>query len=176
MPRAALAPLPQYPFRASVKVRITDLNYGGHLGNDRMLALLHEARVAWLASHDWSELDCAGAALIMADAALLFQKEAFAGDVLDIEVAAGEPSRVGFRLFYRVTRPADGARVALAETGLVCFDYGTRRLLPLPDAVRAVCLARSAATGAEVGDAPGPAARSEGPAAGDARRRGGEAQ
>lgn len=139
MPRLDLSPRDPYPFACELVVRTTDLNYGGHLGNDRLLALVHEARVAFLASRGWTELDCGGAGLIMADAAIAYRAEAFAGDVLRLEVAAVEPSRAGFRLATRVTRPADGAEVALVETGMVCFDYGRRRPVALPAAVRDAC-------------------------------------
>lgn len=139
MPRLDLRPREPYPFNCELVVRTTDLNYGGHLGNDRLLALVQEARVAFLAAHGWSELDCGGAGLIMADAAVCYRAEAFAGDRLRFEVAAVEPGRLGFRLATRVTRPADGTEVALAETGMVCFDYARRRPVPLPAAVRAAC-------------------------------------
>jgi acyl-CoA thioesterase FadM len=139
MPRLDLKSREPYPFSCEIVVRTTDLNYGGHLGNDRLLSLVQEARVAFLAAHGWNELDCGGAGLIMADAALSYRAEAFAGDMLRFEVAAVEPSRVGFRLAMRVTRPDDGDEVALVETGMVCFDYARRRPVALPEAVRAAC-------------------------------------
>ena len=139
MPRVQLEPLAGYPFSCELTVRTTDLNYGGHLGNDRLLALTHEARVAFLAGHGWSELDCAGTGLIMGDAALVYQHEAFAGDRLRFEVAAGEPTACGFRLFFRVTRTGDGQAVALVENGLVCYDYGAGKICRLPAAVREIC-------------------------------------
>ncbi len=141
MPRLQLKPLTAYGFRTEISVRTTDLNYGGHLGNDRLLSLVQEARVAWLAHHNWSELDCAGTGLIMGDAALVYQGEGFAGDTLVFEVAAGEKSRSGFRLFFRVTRPHDDGSdpIALVENGMICFDYKTRRVVALPAAVAAVC-------------------------------------
>jgi acyl-CoA thioesterase FadM len=141
VPRVALQPRPAYAFRCDLRVRTTDLNYGGHLGNDRLLALVHEARVAFLAAHGLSELDCGGVSLILGDTAVVYQGEGFAGDVLRFEVAAAEPSRCGFRLFYRITRPRDGAAVALVENGMVCFDYATRRIRPLPAALRRLCAA-----------------------------------
>ena len=91
MPRLKLKEHDSYPFRFAIEVRFTDLNYGGHLGNDRMLALVHEARAAFLASHGFTEFDCGGVSLTMGDAALVYRKEAFAGDRLEIGVAAGEP-------------------------------------------------------------------------------------
>ena len=137
MPRVQLAPRDDYRFRTVLTVRTTDLNYGGHLGNDRLLSLVHEARVDVLASCGFTELDCGGVSLIMADAAIAYRGEAFAGDALHVETAAGEFGRLGFRLFHRVTRPADRTEIALAETGMVCFDYALRKPVGLPDIVRA---------------------------------------
>jgi acyl-CoA thioesterase FadM len=139
MPRIQLCPRKSYPFRCELAVRTTDLNYGGHLGNDSLLSLVHEARVAFLAAAGFTELDCGGTSLILGDTGVVYQGEAFAGDRLRFEVAAGEPSRCGFRLFYRITRPSDGTPIALVENGMVCFDYGSRRLRALPATVRALC-------------------------------------
>jgi acyl-CoA thioester hydrolase len=139
MPRVRLKPLDHYPFSTKIVVRVTDLNYGGHLGNDSLLSLVHEARVAFLASHGFSELDCGGASLTMGDAAIIYQGEAYAGDDLNIAVAAGEPSKSSFRLFYRLTRSSDGQKIATAETGMVCFDYKAKKIVPLPKAVKDIC-------------------------------------
>jgi acyl-CoA thioesterase FadM len=134
--------LPQsWLYRARLAVRVTDVNYGGHLGNDRVLGLAHEARVLWLASCDLSEKDVGGVGLIMADAALIFRGEAFLGDELDVELGATEVRRSGFDLVYRLSRPADGTEIALVKTGMVCFDYVARRVARLPQAF-ALCLER----------------------------------
>ena len=136
MPRIKLKELPSYHFSCNILVRTTDLNYGGHLANDRLLALIHEARVAYLGSFGFSELDCGGVSLILADTAVMYRAEAYAGDVLIVETAAGEPSRKGFRLFFRVTREGDGQQVALVENGIVTYDYTIKRPVQLPQAVK----------------------------------------
>jgi len=138
LPRIRLESLDRYSFETEIAVRTTDLNYGGHLANDRLLALVHEARVAFLAEHNFTEADCGGVSLILADAAVVYRGEAFAGDLLKFEVAAGEPTSHGFRFYYRITRISDSAEIALVENGLVCFDYGERRIRPLPTALRAL--------------------------------------
>ena len=135
MPRLKLNPLAAYPFNCELTVRTTDLNYGGHLGNDRLLSLIQEARVAFLAEHGLSELDFGGFSLILGDTSVVYQAEAYAGDNLVFEVAAGEPSRSGFRIFYRVTRPADGQAIALVENGMACFDYQARKIAPLSESI-----------------------------------------
>ena len=139
MPRIKLRPLNTYPFQMDIIVRTTDLNYGGHLGNDSLLSLIHEARVGFLASHSMIEEDCGGTALILGDTAIVYQGEAFAGDVLRFEVAAGEPSPRGFRLFFRVKNLKDEKAIALVENGMVCFNYTTRKTQPLPGVLRAIC-------------------------------------
>lgn len=139
MPRLKLKPLSSYPFHTDITVRTTDLNYGGHLGNDSLLSLIHESRVAFLASYGFSELDCGGVSLIMGDSAIVYKSEAYAGDILRFEVAASEPSRKGFRLFYRVTRTKDNVLIALVENGMVCFDYQSKKLTAVPDTVKDIC-------------------------------------
>jgi len=136
MPRIKLKPLDNYAFSIRITVRITDINYGGHLGNDRFLALAHEARVAYLAQFGFKERECGGVSLIMGDAAITFLGEAFAGDVIKIEVDAGEMTRNGFRLFYRITGEPNERAIALVETGMVCYDYSAGKILPLPEPVK----------------------------------------
>lgn len=121
-----------------ISVRITDINYGNHLGNDAIVGLIHEARMRWLSQHQWTEVHCAGTGLIMAGLAVEFRQEAFYGDVLDVEVLGGSYSRIGFDLGYRITNRRTGAVTALALTNMVCFDYSSRRPAPLPEALQQV--------------------------------------
>ena len=112
--------------------RITDLNYGAHLANDALLRLLHEARVQFLASLGVQELDPATQlGFIMADVAVEYKAEAFYGDVLRIEVGLDDLSKYGFDIVYQVKNQA-GKEVARAKTGMLAFDYNTRKLRALP--------------------------------------------
>lgn len=129
--------LPQaFSFATEIDVRVTDLNYGNHLGNDALLALLHEARVRFLRHHGMSEGDAGGATIIMADAAIAYRGESFLGDRLRIEVAVGDFARASCDVFYRVTRPSDGKTIAEAKTGLVFLNPQTRKIEPVPEAMR----------------------------------------
>jgi acyl-CoA thioesterase FadM len=123
-----------YPFRTELSVRITDINYGGHLGNADVLALIHEARVRYLKSFGYSEIDVEGFGTIMLDSVILYKAQAFAGDRLQIEVAAGDFSRLGCDLFYRITLKASGVEVALAKTGIAVFDYPRQKRVSPPEA------------------------------------------
>ena len=128
-----------FPFSTRIEVRVTDVNYGGHVGNDTMLSFVHEARVRFFRSHGFTELDVGGAGIIMTDAALVFRGESFVGDVLNVEVAAGEPSRSGCDLYYRLTREDDDTTPILdAKTGIVFFDYERRKTVRMPEAFKKV--------------------------------------
>ena len=124
-----------YPFSCTIPVRVTDLNYGGHVGNDRILAYAQEARMAFLKQWGFTELDAGGKGLIMADTAVQFKGEAFYGDILNVEVGVEEIKPGSFELYYRMSTLRNGSTVlvALVKTGMVCFDYSVRRICPMPD-------------------------------------------
>ncbi len=122
-----------FSFSTEITVRITDLNYGGHLGNADTLILIHEARFRFLKSHGYSEIDVEGYGTIMNDSAILYKSQAFAGDVLTVEVAAREFSRIGFDLFYRLINKETGAVVAVAKTGISVFDYENQKRASPPE-------------------------------------------
>ena len=37
-----------------IPVRIGDINYGNHLGNDAFVSIIHEARVQWLRQNNYT--------------------------------------------------------------------------------------------------------------------------
>ena len=119
----------------NITVRITDINYGNHLGNDSLVSIIHEARVQWLKKHQYSELDVAGAGLIMSDLAVEYVNESFHGDLLSITIAAGEISRVSFELYYLVEtkREEKNITVAKVKTGMICYDYANKKVMSVPE-------------------------------------------
>ena len=122
-------------FYTEIAVRITDLNYGNHVGNDAFVQLIHEARVQWLSSNNYTELNIEGASLIMADLAVEYKGESFYGDVLKVEIAVGEISKAGFELYYliHVNRNANNILIAKAKTGMVCYNYEEKKVRELPE-------------------------------------------
>jgi acyl-CoA thioester hydrolase len=121
-----------FTFQTTIPVRISDINYGNHLGNDAVLSMMHEARVQFLKSFGYTELDLEGAGLIMADTAIIYKGEGFYGDILTVKVAATDLSKYGFDLVYWFENQA-GKEIARAKTGMLCFNYATRKLMSLPE-------------------------------------------
>ena len=139
MPRLQLTLPEQFAFRTSLPVRITDINYGGHVGNDSILSMIHELRMRYLRHLGYNnELDVAGSALIMSDVAIVYKSESFYGDVLTAEVTPSDLHKYGFDLCYRLSNQATGKVkvVAEAKTGMLTFDYSARKIMVLPEAFR----------------------------------------
>jgi len=124
----------KFSFTTQIAIRITDLNYGGHVGNDTVLSLVHEARVQFLKHHGYEELNVEGVGLIMSDAIIEFKSELFYGDMITAVVTAGNFSRVGFDLFYKLTRK--NTDVAIAKTGMICYNYASKKVVSLPGAAK----------------------------------------
>lgn len=127
-----------FTFFATIPIRITDLNYGGHVGNDTVLSLIHEARVQFLKSVGLDERNFCGAGLIMSDAAIEYKAELFYGDVITAFVSASDFSRAGFDLYYKLVR--NDTVVCHAKTGMVCYSYEKKRVVTLPDAAKTALL------------------------------------
>ena len=84
-----------FPYSIDLPVRITDINYAGHMGNPVVLALLHEARFQFMAHHGLQELKVEGLGLIITDSAIIYKSEAFAGETLTVAVAVGDFNKYG---------------------------------------------------------------------------------
>jgi len=132
-------------FSARMALRISDINYGQHVGHDALLSILHEARLQMLASKGMSEKDIGGCGLIMVDTAVVFKAEIFYPDTLSVDLAVIDVSRGSFTIQYRVVRESDGREVALAQTGMVCFDYERKRPARMPDLFKAAFVPGEAA-------------------------------
>lgn len=125
----------KFSFTALIPVRITDINYGGHVGNDTILTIIHEARMQFLKHHGYKELEFEGVGMIMADAGIEFKNELFYGDVVLASVAVTEFSKAGFDIYYKLEKEVAEKKVlvAVAKTGMVCYDYEKKKIVAVPD-------------------------------------------
>jgi acyl-CoA thioesterase FadM len=124
-----------FPFTTSIPIRITDINYGGHTGNDTILSIIHEARIQFLKSLGYTELEFAGVGMIMADVGIEFKAELFYGDIVTASVAADGITKIGFDVYYKLEKEAAGKTVlvAVAKTAMVCYDYSRKKIAALPE-------------------------------------------
>jgi acyl-CoA thioester hydrolase len=128
----------EFRFQVSIPVRITDVNYGGHVGNDAILSLMHEARMQYLAHYNYSELNFEGIGLIMSDVGIEFKNELFYGESIRASVVCGEFTKIGFDLYYKFEKQSAGKMllVAAGKTGMVCFNYDSKKITVVPEAAK----------------------------------------
>ncbi|MEH6823176.1 MAG: thioesterase family protein [Motiliproteus sp.] len=122
-----------FTFSTELPVRISDINYGGHLGNDAVLAMVHEARVQFLKQYQYGELDIEGLGLIMTDTAIVYKAEGFHGDQVQIDVGIGDFNKYGCDFFFLLSNRISAVEIAHAKTGVVFFDYEQRKVVTIPD-------------------------------------------
>jgi 4-hydroxybenzoyl-CoA thioesterase len=125
-----------FAYSTDITLYQSHLNYGGHLDNALLLTLVSEARVRFLKSMGYTELDIEGVGILVSDAALQYCSEAFHGEVMVIRIGATDLSRKGFDIVWVMNEQSTQREVARGKTGVVFFDYLTRKVAPIPDAFR----------------------------------------
>lgn len=125
----------QFNFTTQISIRISDINYGGHAGNDTILSLAHEARVQFLNTVGYSELNIEGIGLIIADASIEYKSELFQGDIVFVSVKATDFSKVGFDIYYKMEKETDRGKVLVAKikTGMLGYDYDKKKIAAIPE-------------------------------------------
>jgi acyl-CoA thioesterase FadM len=103
------------------------------------LSILHEARVQYLGHFGYGELNLGGVGLIMSDVAIEFKSETYYGEKIIASVATSEFSRFSFEVYYKLEKESNNRRtlVAIAKTGIVCYDYAAKKIAQVPEEVRA---------------------------------------
>ena len=126
----------------SIPVRITDINYGNHVGNNAIVEIIHEARAQFLKQQDATEMDIGGTSLIMSELSVEFKNEAFYNDTLDVKIFSGEISRVNFELFYEISTKRNEQKIiiAYAKTGMVCYNYKIKKIESVPEKLKLILM------------------------------------
>ena len=116
------------------RIRIDDINYGGHMGNDRALAFFNDARVRFLKYFGYDELNIGeDTGIIIYEAHVKYQKEVVLHDEIAIDVWVSETEGLKWTLSYRAVRLTDNQVVFSGTTKMLCFNYTTRKVVPVPE-------------------------------------------
>ncbi|MDH2296579.1 acyl-CoA thioesterase [Cobetia sp. 29-18-1] len=112
-------PVSRLVHRHPMTIRVSDINYGQHLGHDSVVSLAHEARgQAWQAL-GFPEWNIDGLMSIVADLAVQYQGEGRLGDALVVETAIDSVSGKGLGVHHRLLRISDDTVLATLRVGLV---------------------------------------------------------
>ncbi|MBS3669316.1 MULTISPECIES: acyl-CoA thioesterase [Halomonadaceae] len=122
--------------RHPMTVRVTDMNYGRHLGHDALVSLLHEARIQAFAALDLPEWDMHGYPSVVADLAVQYQSEARWPDGLTIATAVPEPQGKSLTIYQRIYQLDSQQVVATARINQLLIDLASGRPVDVPEQVK----------------------------------------
>ena len=123
----------KFVFKTQIALRISDINYGGHLGHDSVLSLTHEARVRFFKEHGFTELDVFGPGIIISDVAIQYKSEGFYGHMVVVEIAVCDYVKYGCDLVYKLSNSETGEDIAYVKTGIVFMHYEKREVAQVPE-------------------------------------------
>jgi 4-hydroxybenzoyl-CoA thioesterase len=136
MPRIQIELPDRFPFSTEITLYLSHMNYGGHLDNALLLTVVSEARARFFKSLGYSELDVEGVGIIVSDAALQYRSEAFHGEVMVVSMGAADFGSKGCDLLWCMSEKTSNREVARGKTGIVFFDYATRKIAQVPENFR----------------------------------------
>jgi acyl-CoA thioester hydrolase len=128
----------RFLYTVELPVRVSDLNYGAHVGHDAILTLMQEARVIFYRSLGYrDELSFEGpVGQVITDVAIQYKAEGFLGDIFLIHIVVADFNKYGFDMLYKIENKANGKEIARGKTGIVCFDYSRHKIAALPESLK----------------------------------------
>ncbi len=127
-------------FTSRYTVTIGDINYGGHLGNERALVIFQDARIRYLQSLGLSEKDIGGGVgIVVVESGCRYLRQIFLHDELSVKVAVEPPEGKKFTLKYEVMRKGDDEKVLTGFTVILAYNYALTRVVVVPDEFKKRC-------------------------------------
>lgn len=120
-------------FEINYKVVVSDINYGGHMGNERALIIFQQARMEWLNSIGFDEADLGeeGKGLIQLESHVYYKKEVVFGEILKCVIKEINPSKSSFEMVYEIINEK-GETAINGSTKMMAFDYKNKRVTRIP--------------------------------------------
>ena len=120
-------------FSTEISVRISDINYGNHLGNEMILSYMQETRLRFFQSLGYKdELHIENIGTIQADAAIEYRGEAFHGDSITCRLFLGDIGRRSIDFYYLLENTAKDTLIARGKTGIAFYDYALKSTVSIP--------------------------------------------
>lgn len=116
-----------------IEITPEDINYGGHVGNERALLFFQRARMALFEKKGYSELDIGGGVgIIQKVSHVEYERELYLGETIVVGIRGLKKERASFTLDYAIT--CAGVPAIRGYTQLVAFDYGAKKIRRVPAA------------------------------------------
>ncbi len=123
-------------FTLDLPVRISEVNYGNHLGHAALASLLHQARLKLYKQHNINELNIDGTGAIVKKLKIEYQGEAFFDDILHIRIQRKEATGATYTFEYFVTKNNDHIEVAHVLETMAFTNIESHRATRIPPAMK----------------------------------------
>ncbi|MFN5423341.1 MAG: acyl-CoA thioesterase [bacterium] len=133
-------------FETSITIQVGDLNYGGHVGNERYLLFAQETRIRFLQSLGYSEMRFGPYGLVLSESSVEYLHELFHGDQIKITLSIANISRASFDCYYILSTERDGTEIVVSRimTTMICYDYSARKVRSTPEDIKTKLLQHAA--------------------------------
>ncbi|MCF2625134.1 acyl-CoA thioesterase [Fusobacterium perfoetens] len=118
-------------YETDYKVIVSDINYGGHMGNERALIIFQQTRMEWLNSIGYDEANIEGKGLIQLESHVYYLKEVFLGETLLCRIVNVQPERITFNIEYEILNKNNDI-VIKGMTKMAVFDYEKKKIARIP--------------------------------------------
>ncbi|MBM7073004.1 thioesterase family protein [Shewanella sp. 202IG2-18] len=123
-------------FSIDLPVRISDVNYGKHLGHAALASLLHQARLKYFQQHNLDELDLDGFKAVVKELNIQYKGQAFFDDILHIAISIDEITCATCKFKYEVTKNSDNNQVTSVSETLVFIDAKSHYPVRTPQPIK----------------------------------------
>jgi len=128
-----------YPFSVEIPVRITDINYAGHLGHMAVVGIFHQARLLFLNEYNMDEMNIEGNGVILLNSSYVFKNRAFLNDRLIVRVGIGAYSITRFNVLYQASDKETGKLIVSSQEEIAFFNYTKGKLSKIPKSFLLFC-------------------------------------
>lgn len=126
---------PEFTVVHEIVPRFRDTDAMGHINNAVYVTYLEVARQIYWARLD-AHADYRRVPFILAHVTIDFRSEALVSEVLEAGIQLAWIGNRSFSFAYRIWEKTSGRTVAEASTVQVCYDYGAKKTMPMPEELR----------------------------------------
>ncbi len=125
-------------FTVDLPVRISEVNYGNHLGHAALTSLIHQTKILYFREFNIDERNINGNGAIVKRLEIDYKGEAHFDDMLHVNVRVNAITRTTCILEYVVTKNEANTPVTHVFETLAFINYESRKPVRTPDEIKAM--------------------------------------
>ncbi|MGL4393531.1 MAG: acyl-CoA thioesterase [Fusobacteriaceae bacterium] len=123
-------------FKTEYKVVISDINYGGHMGNQIPLVLFHQARLEFLKSHGLYELNIGdNVGTLQRESWVKYNREIFFGEKLILEIKNIEIEKLIAVFTFNVINEKNECAIE-GTTTMIGYNHEIKKVARIPESFK----------------------------------------